>query len=164
MPTTDAWLDKLIFVLIGAVLAWLLHQIRVAWAEDAAVLNEHIKDIEKFSESAQNYWLKDTSSKNEDLALAARVRAAHAATTLLYEQMSEACGTKRDEYKRLALDMFAEATGGDFEDFPRKMDPARAISVHDRAARLIHLLRISRKGLLSMSRLASLRVDFDGPP
>ncbi|PDT15495.1 hypothetical protein CO670_17105 [Rhizobium sp. J15] len=160
MLTTD-WGDKLIFLVIGAVVAWLLQQIRVAWAEDIAVVNEHIKDIEKLSEAGQNYWLKHPADKNEDQALAARVRAAHAATTLLYPAMAKACGKRKDEYERLSIELFTEATGGNFESGGRTLDPSRAIAIHDHAVKLIHLLRISRRGLLSLRRLGKLHGFYD---
>jgi len=160
LPTTDL-VEKLAFLAGGALLAWLLQQIRVAWAEDIAVVNEHIKDIEKLSESAQNYWLKTPADVNEDAALAARVRAAHAATTLLYPVMAKACGAKKVQYEQLSIELFTTATGGSFEGKGRTLDPSRAIAVHDCAVRLIHLLRLSRRGLLSLRRLTELRIDFE---
>lgn len=161
MPVSDPWTTKIGWLLFGAIISWILQQIRVAWAEDIAILNEHIKDIEKFSEAAQNYWLKKPIDIDEDKSLAARVRASHAATTLLYPYMSEACGDKVQQYEYLSVELFTKATGGNFETANRVIDPLLAIEIHDTAVRLIHLLRMSRKGLVSIRRLAKWRIDFE---
>lgn len=134
-------------------------------AEDVALVNEHIKDLEKFSEAVQSYWLKIPSNHYEERALAARVRAAHAATTLLYPDMIKACGRLADDYQRLSVDVFNLATGGNFESSPRRLDPSRAIEVHDLTAQIIHILRASRKEILSIRRMfatiAAARIDFE---
>lgn len=155
LPIIDPWLEKLLFIGIGALLTYLLQQIRVAAAESIALMNEHIKDIEKFNDAVQNYWLKKPASRDEELALAARVRAAHAATTLLYEKMAETCEDRSEDYKRLSQELFHSATGGKFESSNRDIDPVRAIESHDKSVQLVHLLRECRQGVLSLRRITN---------
>lgn len=165
MQAAETIFDKLIYVFIGAVVTWLFQQYRITKAEEVALVNEHIKDLEKFSDAAQNYWLKSPVDPNEELALAARVRAAHAATTRAYTPMIHACGRRGEEYKSLSLKVFSTATGGAFEGKSRTIDAPRAIEIHDQVAELIHLLRTCRKELLSLKRflysISSYRIDFE---
>lgn len=159
MLTVDA--EKVAYLFAGALVSWLFQQVRVAKAEDIAVVNEHIKDLEKLCDAAQNYWLKTPASGEEDSALAARLRANHAATTLLYVRIAAACGNRRGEYERLSQEIFKVSTGGKFESTNREMDPNIAMEVYDLTAQLIHLLRTIRKDILSLRRLADWRVDFE---
>lgn len=145
--------DKILFILVGAVLGWLLQQYRVARGEDVALVNEHIKDIEKFRDVAQDYWLKLPKDVLEEEAAAARVRAAHAALTLVYEQISHIAWQKSEQYKFLSIEMFKAATGGAFESARDGIDAQRAIQAYDRAAEVIHLLRVVRRDVISLKRL-----------
>ncbi len=160
LPTED-WSNKLVFVFIGALIAYFFQQIRVSAAEQIALVNDHIKDIEKFSDAAQGYWLKQPANIQEEAALAAKVRTTHAATTLVYDEMSKACGASGDKYRQLMQALFEAATGGSFETSGREIDPLRAIETHDTAAQLIHLLRCSRRDILSIRRIFRYRIDFD---
>ncbi|MDR6900198.1 hypothetical protein [Rhizobium miluonense] len=154
--TSDA-LDKLVYIVVGAILTQAFQQYRLARSEDIALMNEHIKEIEKFGEAARDYWLKaPASSLDEELAAAAKVRAAQAATALLYADMIGFCSNRGDDYKNLSLELFSVATGGSFESLSRKIDPVRAIDAHEAAARLVHLVRSSRKDILSVKRAIAL--------
>jgi hypothetical protein len=144
--------EKIGFVVFGAVIGWFLQQYRVARSEDISLVNEHIKDIEKFCEAAQAYWLKTPSTKEEDVALAAKVRATHSATTLLYPDIGRICENRRSEYEFLTFDLFNAATGGQFEGSHRELDAPRAIDIGDASARLVHLLRSNRVYIVSMKR------------
>tara|TARA_R110000751_G_scaffold144643_1_gene248232 strand:+ start:1434 stop:1904 length:471 start_codon:yes stop_codon:yes gene_type:complete len=153
-------LEKLDGLIIGAAIGWFLQQYRVARSEDAAIINEHIKDIEKFSDAAQAYWLKVPASQDEELAAAAKVRAAHAATTLLYGEVGKLCDLNGSDYRKLSLTLFDTATGGNFESSRIAIDAPRAIEVYDVSAQLIHLLRKSRRDVLSLSRFFRPLIDF----
>ncbi|NTH50461.1 hypothetical protein G6L09_05665 [Agrobacterium rhizogenes] len=156
---SDDSLNKLAFVLIGAGLTWLHQQYRLARSEDVALVNEHIKDIEKFAEAARDYWLSTPTSN--DVSLAAKVRAAHAATTLLYPKMVKACDAAGDDYERAYFELYDAATGHTFESPTRALEPEIGILVHDKAARLIHILRSCRSDIQSLSRLFNrLTIDF----
>lgn len=150
-------LDKLLFLLIGAILAWMVAQYRISRSEELALINEHIKDIEKFSEAAQQYWLKTPADPNTEVELAGKVRAYHAATTLLYTRMTSVCRSASfDEYARQYSDLFGVATGGKFESPNRSSDPLRAIETADIAARIVHLLRLERADVVSGGRAGRL--------
>lgn len=151
---------KLFYIAIGAGISWLLQQYRISRSEDAALVNEHIKDIEKFRDAAQDYWLELPGDKKSETAAAARVRAAHSATTLVYPQMIDICGERCDEYRNLSLALYDVAMGGSFESPRTDIDPIRAIDTHDAAAALVHLLRRARRDVLSLSRLGKYGIDF----
>ncbi|MEI9404442.1 hypothetical protein [Mesorhizobium argentiipisi] len=131
-------------------------QYRAARSEEGALINEHIKDIEKFSETAQSYWLKKPKDLEEEVFLAARVRVSHASTTALYEVISRICGPRHAEYQTGMKELYNSATGGTFESARRSLDPERAMATADLAASTIHLLRVSRVNLLTLGR--ALRV------
>ncbi len=143
-------LQKLGFVLFGALLGWILQQYRVMRAEDTALVNEHIKEIERLRDLAQDYWLKKVESQEEAEAAAARVRAAHAATTFSYMTISEICHPFADDYQRLSVALFECATGGNFESARSEIEPLRAIELYDISTQLIHVLRSSRRSLNSL--------------
>lgn len=156
----DSVVEKLLFLGIGAAATWLLQQYRIARNEDAVLINEHIKDIEKFRDSAQEYWLDLPKDQETADAAAAKVRAAHSATTLVYADMLDICGESCGEYRELSLALFEVSMGENFESARKAIDPLRAIEAHDAAARLIHLLRRARRDVLSLSRLGKYGIDF----
>jgi hypothetical protein len=129
------------------------------WAgrsEESARINEHINDIVKFSEAAQHYWLKKPVDAEEEAYLAARVRVAHAATTLLYSEIAEMYGPILPNFKDKSQELYLTATGGQFEQYKRQSDPPRAMATVDQTAELIHLLRTARLSLLTLSHMFRL--------
>ncbi len=158
----DNLLERSSFLVAGALLAWVLQQYRVLRNEDTALINEHIKDVEKFRDQALEYWLavpdpklKDDIEhrKMKDLALAAKVRAAHAATTIPYQAVAALSGSRQAEYKTTTQELYALATGGDFESQRDGIEPERALEIFDSASRLINLLREIRREVISIRRL-----------
>lgn len=152
------------FLVVGAVLSWLFQQYRVLRAEDSALINEHIKDIEKFRDQAVDYWLavpdlkppgegEADIRKMKDTALAAKVRAAHAATTIPYPAVAALSGTRQSAYKQRSQELYSLATGGDFEGKREGIDPQRAMLIFDASAQLINLLRDVRRDTVSLSQL-----------
>lgn len=147
-------LEKLAFAFIGAMIGWFLQQYRLMRSEEVALINEHIKDIEKLADSSQAYWLKQPKDPEEEVLVAGRVKAHHAATTLLYPTIVEICGRRAQEYKRLSQAVYETATGGNFESPDRRADPARAMESFDLAVQTVHLLRLTRTDILSLKRFA----------
>lgn len=145
--------EKISLALFGVAIGWLLQQYRIARSEDVALVNEHIKDLEKFCDASVAYWLKTFESHDEDLASAAKIKAAQTATTLLYDEIGKICQRTKPAYRRMSIDLFTAATGGDFEGKGRKYDAARAIEVYEICSNLIHFLRLTRKDVLSLNRM-----------
>jgi hypothetical protein len=165
----DNTLEKILLVFFGAAVTWVVQQYRLARSEDVALVNEHIKDIEKLSDAAQAYWLKVPADANAELELSGKVRACHATTTLLYEKMTNICGARSsEEYVRRYSELFSVATGGDFESATRSADPTRAIDATDIAARIVHILRLERSDVISGGRalrqFARGWIEFLFPP
>lgn len=152
MLDTSLW-EKILLLAGGALLAWLLQQYRISRGEDVSLVNEHIKDIEKFRDAAQDYWLKLPKDMTEERASAAKVKAAHAATTLVYEHINVICRNRSHDYKQLSIELYKCATGGTFESLREDIVPERAIETYDRATELIHLLRSVRRELMSLKWL-----------
>lgn len=160
----EPWMERAGFIVVGAVLSWLFQQYRVLRAEDSALINEHIKDIEKFRDQAVDYWLSVPETKKpaegdidvrkmKDTALAAKVRAAHAATTIPYPRVAALSGALQADYKRKSQELYSLATGGDFEGNRDGINPERAMLVFDMSSQLINLLREVRRDTVSLSRL-----------
>lgn len=153
----DEFTERITLVFLGAVISWAINQYRLARSEDIALVNEHIKDIERLSEAAQCYWLKAPLSPENEFELSGKIRAAHAATTLLYGKITRICSTGSSvEYTSRYSDLFIAATGGSFESPSRTADPLRAIEVADISARVVHLLRLERSSIVSGSRAIGL--------
>lgn len=157
----DQVFDKLAYIVVGAATSWFFQQYRVSRSEDGALITEHIKDIEKFRDLAQEYWLTTRDPKlagdplalrEKDLALAAKVRAAHAATTIAYSDVLDLCQGKGGVYQALSLQLHQVATGGEFESKREGIDANRAMEIFDTAAQLIHHLRAVRREVLSLGR------------
>jgi hypothetical protein len=157
-------LERAGFIVVGAVLSWLFQQYRVLRAEDSALINEHIKDIEKFRDQAVEYWLAVPDAKlpaegeadirkMKDMALAAKVRAAHAATTIPYPRIAALSGKREAEYKQTSQELYSLATGGEFEGGRSGIDPQRAILIFDTSAQLINFLREVRRETVSLWQL-----------
>ncbi|RUM95938.1 hypothetical protein EET67_20680 [Pseudaminobacter arsenicus] len=147
-------MDKVIIALFAFLGGAVFQNYRAARSEEGALINEHIKDIEKFSDAAQSYWLKTPKDEEEEAASAARVRVAHAGTTFLYEDISRICAARCDRYQKGMKALYHSATGGAFESAKRNMDAERAMATADCAAKLIHTLRVSRSDLLSIRHMA----------
>ncbi|MER9295759.1 hypothetical protein NKI38_04540 [Mesorhizobium sp. M0621] len=139
--------------LVSFLAGVIFQQYRAARSEESALINEHIKDIEKLSEAAQSYWLKTPKDLEEETFLAAKVRVTHAGTTALYEVISRICGPRHAEYQTGMQELYKSATGGSFESARRALDPERAMATADLAADAIHLLRVSRVNLLSLGHM-----------
>lgn len=145
--------EKVVYLVAGALLAWLLQQYRVLRAEDLALVNDHIKDLEKFRDAAQSYWLEIPDKPDKEQAAAAKVRAALAAITRGQEQVEKICGVSHTQYSDLILELFTSATGGNFESARTEINPIQAIEIADITARLIIFLRTVRRDVLSLTRI-----------
>jgi hypothetical protein len=161
------FLEKVGIAVGAALLTWFLQQYRLARAEDVSLVNEHIKDIEKFRDAAQDYWLTVPKDAHHEQAGAAKVKAAHAATSLAYERIADICHGKGRSYRSLSIQLYMTATGGAFESERNAMDAPRAIEVYDHAAAVIHLLREVRRDLIGLKRLLPRLLvsacDFSAP-
>lgn len=154
---TEAYLDRTIFLVLGALLAWGLQQYRVARAEDISLINDHLKDIDKFSDASVAYWLKRPNTSAEEIALSLKVHATWASVRLVYPTLKSICdvGNSDNEYERLTLELYSTATGGDFEVSDRYSDPSRALDVTYAASSLTVFLRGRRHRVISLARLGS---------
>ena len=148
-----SFFDKASIAVGASLLTWFLQQYRAVRAEDVSLVNEHIKDIEKFRDVPQDYWLSLPDDVQREKAAVAKVKAAHAATNLAYDQISKICQGCSEEYRDLSVKLYMSATGGSFESGRVDIDAPRAIELYDRAAALIHLLRNVRRDLISLKRL-----------
>lgn len=149
-------LERVFYIFVGAVITWLFQQYRTARSEEAALISEHVKDIEKLSEAISEYWLKPTSTDIEEQAAAAKVRSRLAALSLIYPDIARICGgSKGDQYKKLSLELFKVGLGGEFESRQGKANPEIAIDAYQCSARLIHHLRMVKSDLASLGRLIS---------
>ena len=85
--------------------------------------------------------------------MAAKVRAAHAATTLLYDRIKAICeDSSSAEYTRLSRELYRLATGDGFEVAGRTLEPSKAIDIGIKSAELVHFLRLQRVPILSLKR------------
>lgn len=141
-------------LVIGAALGWVANGLSASASENAAIIDEHIRDIERFNEKLQDYWLSPVVDQDSELAKAARVRACQAALTPFYGTAKKKLRlTSYRKYQMLHLRLYQCGTGGKFETADRKPDAAVAIECYDLCAQLVHLLRLARKEQVSVMSL-----------
>jgi hypothetical protein len=141
-------LEKGGLILVGAVLAWLTAQFRANRAEETAIINDHIKDLEKFCEVVLEYWLQPYDPADEQRAVA-RVKAYHARALALYPKVKYYCRRDSRRYVELWSSAFKVCMGGSFDTSGRTVEPLVAIDSVDAIATLIAHLRHTRIEILS---------------
>lgn len=150
-------------VFAGALLGWFLQQYRVLRTEDTNIINDHVKDIDKFSEAASAYWLKKPKNDLDDKVSATKVHAAWGLISRAYPSIQKASGMDQGVYKDLVFDLYNAATSGKFEQSKRSENPEQALEVAESANALIIHLRQRRQHIISTRRvLESLREVVSG--
>mgnify|MGYP001095097718 CR=1 FL=1 len=134
---------------VGAIISYFLLRFRLRTSEAQSAINDHIKDIEKFVSLSQAYWLKSSSETNAESERAAFVKSALHRLTISYPIISVHCKGESEKYKKLMLEMFELATGGEFETFKRSIDSERALSTAEKSNEIVMQLRRIRR--MSMS-------------
>lgn len=149
-------MEKVFFAIFGVIVGWIASQYRLVISENANLINEHVRDMESFSDSIQEYWLTPANSLDEELIMAARVRAKHAAVSVFYgEAMKRLTVSRLREYQVLQVRLFKTAMGGDFETKDRPVSPIIAIESYQLCSEIIHGLRLARKEQISLTVLFS---------
>lgn len=140
--------------IVAFLLGWVSQQIRHETSERINLLNDHIRDIEKFVELSQDYWLSrpDPDGMPVDLA-AARVRAAFLPIAKFYGDPES--DLDQDATLPLYRKLLAAATGGGFETSNRGADPTRAIDVAEIGSEILHLTRVRRRQLSTVRAFAA---------
>ncbi|MCV9908312.1 hypothetical protein OIV19_11885 [Brucella sp. HL-2] len=144
--------DKVLIVIVGAALGALIQQYRSAVSEELNLINDHIKDFEKFCDLSVKYWTENFADFQSNEALAARVMAAHYSCFHLFSHMCVFCGQSAEEYKRLSHELNVAATGGNFNSKEHKADPHRAADIVSIHSELVHQLRMARPHVISLKR------------
>lgn len=147
--------EKVFIVLASATLGALLQQYRSAVSEELNLINDHIKDFDKFCDLSVKYWTENFSDFQSNEALAARVMAAHYSCFHLFSHMCDFCGEGADEYKRLSHELNIAATGGYFNSNEHTPDPHRAADIVSIHSELVHQLRMTRPHVISVKRALS---------
>lgn len=149
-------MENLFFSMIGIALGWMASQYRMVITENANIISDHIKDMEVFSKDIQEYWLNNAKNIENEISMAARVRAQHAAISVFYGEARKRMSlTRWREYQVLQLKLFSVATGDDFETSDRKSSPDNAIESYRICSEIIHLLRIARREQVSLKATLS---------
>lgn len=148
--------DKIIIAMmsagIGASLAFVIQYYRAALSEDLVLLNDHIKDLEKFGEQSAQYWTSSFNNFTENQTAASRVMAYHYSCFHLYDQIIENCDERSDKYNELSQRLTSLATGGNFNSDKHSPEPERLSDIVETLSELIHTLRISRSYIISPKR------------
>lgn len=147
--------EKAVLIVASATLGALFQQYRSAVSEELNLINEHIKDFEKFCDISVKYWTENFADFQANEALASRVMAAHYSCFHLFSHMCEFCGDKSEEYRRLSHELNLAATGGYFNSIEHQPDPHRAADIVSIYSELVHQLRMSRPHVISLNRALS---------
>jgi len=144
--------EKLLLLIAGATLGALIQQYRSAVSEELNLINDHIKDFEKFCDLSVKYWTESFSDFHSNETLAARVMAAHYSCFHLFSHMCVFCGDNAGEYQRLSHELNMAATGGNFNSKEHRPDPHRVADIVSIHSELVHQLRMARPHVISLRR------------
>nr|WP_278375065.1 hypothetical protein [Brucella anthropi] len=145
--------DKIVLLFVGGCVTYLIQQYRAETSEELVQINEHIKDVEKFADMAEKYWSSEFADFEEDKMVAARISAAHASLSKLYDRISVYCDCDKYEYQRLFSSLWKRATSGNFESKGRTKDVPRAADILETSYELVHVLRMVRPDVISVRRM-----------
>lgn len=137
---------------MGTCFGFLLQYYRAALSEELVLLNDHIKDLEKFGEHAVKYWTQSFDNFIDNRSFASRIMAYHYACFHLYEQIIENCHERSPQYDILSQRLTQLATGGSFNSDQHKPDAERSADIVVTLSELIHVLRLSRLYIISPKR------------
>ena len=148
--------EKLLFTLIGASIGWVLSWHRYRVAENANLISDHIKDIEKFSEELRQHWTTSFAGvdPNEHRAEIAKIKSLHISVSSFYGEAEYRLGKARyQNYKDLQLSLFKIGMGGDFETIGRSICEETSVNTQSISWQLIQSLRLTRReqyGIISI--------------
>ena len=136
--------------IVGAISSYIFIRYRLQTSEVQSSLNDHIKDIERFTDTSQAYWLKGSSDINLEAERAAFVRSQHFRLAQTYPDIAAMCKKQQDVYKGLMFDLFDLATGDSFETFKRPINAERAVELAEKSTEAIVFLRKIRRESLTI--------------
>lgn len=140
--------DKIALMMLSAAIGWFLSWQRFQTSENANIINDHIKDIERFSEVLRIHWLKSYTDIEpiEQKREIAEVKSLYISIQTFYGEAEKRLGRSRyRSYQVLQLRLFNVGMGGDFESIGRDFSEATAIDSQQISWNLIHSLRIARR-------------------
>lgn len=139
--------------IIGAVSSYVFIRYRLQTSELQSSLNDHIKDIEQFTNTSLAYWLKGSSDLNLETERAAFVRSQHFRLAQTYPDIAAMCKKKGNVYRDLMFDLFDLATGDTFETFKRPINAERAVEISEKSTEVVVFLRKVRRESFTVNYL-----------
>lgn len=156
--------NKVFLLFIGAIIGYLLQQYRVAKSEDLAIINDHIKDIEKFNSLAYEYWTSNNEDPTKDAILEQKLIGAHYPIAVLYSKILNFCARHHYEYKYLNLKLYNLTLGEPFGSPNKGMDTERATEINEMCSKMIHCLRETRADTLTLTTMINRCISFPFKP
>lgn len=145
-------IEKLIIAIIAVFAGAIFNQYRTQLIENANQIQNHIQDLEMFSEEVREYWLTAPKSFDEELKISARVKSYYAWLTPFYGEAGKRLSKKHlRQYHTLLHRLFKSSMGGQFETKNRNFDAPVAIESFQISSELVHLLRQSKREQLALT-------------
>lgn len=145
--------EKILLTLFGATVGWFLSWHRYRVAENANLISDHIKDVERFASELLAHWTKSFQGgdANEHRREIAKIRSLHASISSFYGEAELRLGINRyRDYQVLQLRLFKCGMGGNFESIGRDHCEETAIETQRLSWELIQSLRIARREQYSL--------------
>ncbi len=142
-----------IFIALGsALLAAILTFLLSTWlsfrAENVALLNDHIQQVDRIEGLAVAYWLVDAEdSPAESDGIAAQLNGALSASSIFSEVAPGLLGYRLRDYEAKDLEIYEAATGGTFQTKDRPADFHRVSHVISICNEQRLLLRNARRNI-----------------
>jgi hypothetical protein len=120
-------------------------------ADETALINDLIGDIDRIEDLATRYWLAGRlgpvsarHSEDDDRELAAQIRGAVHATGCFQEHADKVLAKRAPEFRTIDGKIFDLTTGGGFETKDREPDLKRVVAIMEACNEMRFLLRTAR--------------------
>lgn len=155
--------EKIGLIAVSAFIGWTLSWQRFQTSENANIINDHIKDIERFSDVLRKHWLKsytdvDVIDQKREIA---EIKSMYISISTFYGEAEKRLGHSRyRSYQMSQVRLFNVGMGGDFESIGRGFSEVTAIESQQLSWELIHSLRIARREQYSLIKNTFTKICY----
>lgn len=134
--------------ILGVLSNFLIRSFFAIKAEDVNLINDHIADIEEIESLAKKYWSTDseTCEKTEQID-AASLEAMLSVSLYFEEHARRLMGQLYDDYAEKDVELYDNATGGNFRSSGRNFCPNRVAEIIVCCDEMRALLRKARRAM-----------------
>jgi len=140
--------ERIVLILVGTGIGWVVSWYRHLVAENANLISDHIRDMERFAEALLIHWATpyEEIEKNEQKSEIAKIKALHSSIAAFYGEARSRLGTNQHrKYQAKQVELFKAGLGGEFETLGRGVSENTVIDTQTIAWEIIQILRVARR-------------------